>query len=125
MSCECSNVFGNLIECDDATKTARIRRNIWLGRIGDDTNYYAIDCPDHYCSVRNVTYTPLDEDTKMCANNRIGIICGQCEDGFGAVVNSRDYECIVCNSTNLIGSIVEYITCLCPFGCFLYSYNFI
>ena len=107
--CICDDFFNVYVECsNDTTKDAKIKKNAWMGMIReDDYQYYALDCPYHYCYDRNTSESLLKNDTMLCGYNRTGILCGECLDDYGTAINSFDYECIKCNN-GLIGSIATY-----------------
>ena len=102
--------------CDERIHEAKISRNIWMGKLDPDnttSDYVIHSCPFHYCKARSLTYTPLSynlSDSDMCASNRMGVLCGECEAGYGPAVNSPNYECVLCNNTNIYANILQYGT---------------
>ena len=70
----------------------------WGGKmtLNDTTTVSFIPCPPGYCCTGAGTDWPCN-DVDACANNRKGILCGECEDGygeaFGAPVCVPDDEC--------------------------------
>ena len=110
-SCTCYPYKPSFVTCDD--KEVKIAKNIWMGSVGDNyTHYYVVECPYHYCVERSKPLTTLNDtivDNEMCRNNRRGIICGECFKNYGPIVNDQDFECILCNNTNIASKITIYL----------------
>ena len=85
----------------------------WIGYSNDSSGLiYNHVCPYNYCIDDQVDITSdtntFDQDSQ-CAPNRTGILCSQCQDGFGLSVGTSD--CLTCNTKLALPlSLVVYIT---------------
>ena len=52
-------------------------------------------CPFDYCISANINVTLNDTD-KQCANNRAGLLCGECKSGFSLTLGSS--KCLECSN---------------------------
>ena len=87
---------GDTIQCSGSS--AKIRRGHWFGVVGKQTTVGI--CPVNYCNLRNcegtTTFCPLlSLPDDQCGEHRLGIACGECEDGY-----TLSYDSIVCVNTN-------------------------
>jgi len=56
---------------------------------------YTLNCPIQYCSSFSF-YMQLVNPNQQCVNNRRGLMCGECAEGFGATFGS--YRCKRCSN---------------------------
>lgn len=114
-SCKCIDGFHGNVECDNE-RTVRVRNGYWVGYAPDQNGTFAIAlCPPGYC------YTDPDDEFLTLPNssdaldefichgkNREGILCGRCIENHGPAVNSKVYECVLCNTTHVIANSFSY-----------------
>ena len=80
--------------------TASIQRGNWIGYRKDVASQCAY-CP-YNPDLSHTSYVTLpsrnnDLEAFFCDGlNRKGILCGQCKEGYGPVVNSDQYRCVKC-----------------------------
>ena len=108
-SCVCQPRLASYIEtsqCDYTTCTQCIIRNgvgqitrdstkkIWVGYDNQSDGVILHSrCPFDYCVSQTVMF-PLNESDIQCANNRSGLLCGACKEGYSLVLGtSRCRKC--------------------------------
>ena len=61
--------------------------------------------PPGYCNYQDVTSSlsfqifrscDLENESKLCIQNRKGLICGQCEEGYSVFYHSENFNCGRC-----------------------------
>ena len=123
VSCTCNTAknYDGAIFCDYNNFTALLRNGYWIGQVSPDKNdnsYFVSLCPVGYCyasdhsSFFKLNKTAEEVDRQICGkHNRNGILCGECIKGFGPAINSRTFECVVCNRSNVSTSqnIFKYV----------------
>jgi len=104
--------YGGLVQCDSGTKIVSIDvKNAWFGPINSSNVYTLGLCPTGFCdssghiNAAKVTYNK----SLFCANNREGIMCGNCTEGYGPAINTRTFDCIKCTQQSDVVVIVKYI----------------
>ena len=108
-SCSCragnsSEEVPGIVNCNFAKCTSFLAPGYWLG-YEDTTNITTSRiltgiCPPYYChpgksSLSYQNSTELDE-LSCGAQNRRGVLCGQCKEGYGLSVVSLNLSCIPC-----------------------------
>ena len=92
--CTCSSFLKefNITECNIDKRLVLIPQASWLGLTisGDkSTLKYSPHCPPGYCndtkSAVNVTHA-----NDICTENRVGVLCGQCSNGYSKALFSSD-----------------------------------
>ena len=76
----------------------RNKNNFWISK--KDANTLIIHeyrCPLDYCKDDSINVT-LEDPSVQCDSNRIGILCGQCEQNFDLALGSL--HCIPCNNNH-------------------------
>ena len=111
-SCQCSNNYGSTLYCNGKIHEASIPKNIWFG--AKNGTYYTVICPPNYCRKyfeRDVLLPQNAEDLDevICSEHRTGVMCGECEAGYGPAVNSRTYDCVNCTDIKLAANIAKYV----------------
>ena len=92
-SCECEvSTYYNDVTCTGIGTI--VFEGPWIGRV--ESQYARARCILDYCE-QNVTEVSLDSPDVQCRNNRSGILCGSCKDGFSRVLGSS-YSCVVCSN---------------------------
>ena len=106
--------------CDVATKMLVREKNFWISDVtvnGDATYCNStvylghLNCPFDYCipgsfKIEVNLDMPNGADVQ-CANNRIGILCGQCKHGYSLSIGSS--HCIYC-SQYWVAGMIGFIT---------------
>ena len=105
--CECHKKILSVAKCDSSTGTIERSGSSWISY---DNEYNCTivyqECPFDYCKFQAVNIT-LTEPNDQCSFNRIGRVCGGCEEHFSVVLGSN--KCKECNSN-------VYILLLVPFA---------
>ena len=95
MSCVCDQALQNYTNrCSITNGLGRITREsydtFWVGY--DQSHGLTVypHCPFDYCTNDTVNFT-LDDLHKQCANNRSGLLCGHCKQGYNMVLGT--FQC--------------------------------
>ena len=127
--CECldKNSFRGYLQCDKQKWRSRISTRFWIGFESDQDQrsdnsslllmgYFPPVYSYHRKRFRNYINLSDDHkslDEKVCGDeHRMGVLCGECVDGFAVAVNSFYYECVPCNGTStraFVGHLVSYV----------------
>ena len=96
-TCVCSSFlkgFG-ITKCIIDDTTVYIPPQSWLGTINNSNILgYNEHCPPGYC--QQITSINIIHPDIMCRGNRMGWLCGQCKEGYSAVLGSND--CYICSN---------------------------
>ena len=108
--CQCKPYFEKLgLQCDQRTKMIHFHSTGWVGIVHVTTNdtyfAYARYCPVGYCNTRSTAISVTDPNTSICLNNRKGILCGNCEEGYSALHGGNG--CAICSNYSLFLLIVN------------------
>ena len=110
--CVCAGHYIRAVTCDSVKFQANISENSWIGKVpATNTHYFASFCPPYYCTSEPTLLPNKSSEIEgvICgANNRQGIVCGECKKDFGVAINSPKFECVDC-SENLASNIAAYI----------------
>ena len=97
-SCNCSatsddQVFHGITMCNDIA--ASVKGGFWAGYHKD--TFYIGRCP-LFCSNLKDYYLPesnnsTELNSRVCKENRSGVLCGECESGFSVYYHSRQFKC--------------------------------
>ena len=94
--CECTKDISLVANCDSSTGTIERSGSSWISY---DSEYNCTivyqECPFDYCKFQAVNIT-LTEPNDQCSFNRIGRLCGGCEEHSSVVLGSN--KCKECNS---------------------------
>ena len=116
--CECiQNGFLDSVDCDMVSFNASLYNGYWMGTLpGHNNTLFVSLCLPNFCYLSpNQSSFPLPNSAKaldglICGSqNRTGILCGECKDGYGPVVNTETHECILCNDTNIAANATYYV----------------
>ena len=120
--CECLHNGGFLgnVYCDMDSFNASLYNDYWMGVLPKRNNTLVVShCPPNFCyhnpNLKQPSFplpNSIDElDALICGNqNRTGVLCGECKDGYGPAVNSEVHECIPCgNNTNIAANATYYV----------------
>ena len=94
--CECNEEISSVAKCVSSTGIIERSGSLWIS-YDNEYNCTIVDqeCPFDYCDFSAVNIT-LDEPNDQCSFNRIGRLCGGCEENYGVVFGSN--KCKKCNS---------------------------
>ena len=93
-----------VVECDMSNFQAHIQIGFWIGCTPANkviTGY----CPLGYCNYNNISANhqsvpracnALDEPSVLCVEQRRGVLCGECEDGYSVYFHSDNFGCGEC-----------------------------
>ena len=116
MSCICDQGLQQYTKnCNITNGTGRITRNsdntFWVGLVNQSHGLIVYPhCPFDYCTSDTVNFTidKLNLD-KQCANNRAGLLCGQCKEDYNMVLGT--FQCRPREQCNN-----RYLALLIPFA---------
>lgn len=102
-SCQCHPFLSKLgIECNITRETVHREPPTWLSW---DWEHPTLDnllqynyCPYDYCIPNELEHN-LSEKNSLCAFNRAGIICGECQQGYSLTLGTN--KCEICTSDHL------------------------
>ena len=115
--CICSGTFGTKLKCDQEHFQSFLQNAFWIGFSPDHKDKLTVSlCLPEFCyrdpkeqSIM-LPNTSAELDTFMCGQkHRTGVLCGECKAGYGPAVNSKTYECVHCNDTNIAAHATYYI----------------
>ena len=115
--CECSvflHTVNHKIKCDIQSMTVTIPLSSWFGTIRyQDTFFelFSFNCPPQYCKQSSIFIPNAGSSKSICNNNRIGIMCGQCDNGLSLVFGSE--ECHQCSNYWILSLIFYAIGGVC------------
>lgn len=103
-SCGCDPAINrDGVHCFINNLTFERPANTWIGFFNSNETGTGVDfnehCPHGYCSPKDVTLTSDDPDVQ-CVDNRTGILCGQCSEGYSLTLGSQ--KCYVCSNLYLL-----------------------
>ncbi len=109
--CQCSVLTSHelpgIVSCDDQTSQSKMLLGYWAGCITNDEGQISLatgQCPLGYCDYRyqsdglvllSKNCSMLSKD--LCSpNNRTGLLCGECIDGYSVYFHSDRFKCGSC-----------------------------
>lgn len=112
--CECdSRIEKYLRECNIVNKILTKYNNYndtWMKAYVENGEYkgmlYYQYCPFEYCQTKNSIILNISDSDNQCANNRTGIVCGRCQEGFSRILGQP--FCRKCSNS--------YLALLIPFA---------
>ncbi len=90
-----------ITNCSEENGTIMLENNIWI-RVANTTNqtgYVVSNCVFDYCVEKPVNIS-LSSPDEQCANNRSGVLCGECKSNFSLVLATSN--CKECSNLNLL-----------------------
>ena len=111
LTCKCNSKVANYsenIQCNTPSN-ASLASGYWMGRYweGECSNemcFVVAQCPSGLCRSSKSEFIPLPQyglNEHICGpQNRTGVLCGKCIDGYGPALNSETYDCVSCNVSN-------------------------
>ena len=128
ISCKCPDseiAFRGNLRCIYNELHSQVHKQYWIGSPqssdGDTFSELLMGLvPDYYTAKAwyGDEFIDLPQDinsidSSICGrSSRTGILCGQCRQGHAVAINSRTYECVPCNNTDVVkrvGYICAYI----------------
>ena len=105
-SCDCEKLLKtmNTITCNAKSKVITRKGSIWIGNISDCV-VAQTPCPFDYCTTAQVSFSLTDPDPQ-CALNRIGILCGRCQENLSLALGSNN--CIQCHQFSYLALIIPF-----------------
>jgi hypothetical protein len=104
-SCECDHrLFPQCVDppvvCN-INGTISVSSGMWIGLITvDNSSIFVVrPCIFDFCIPGSSPIKDITNETAQCANNRSGILCGQCQRNYSAVFGSN--RCLQCESSFL------------------------
>ena len=101
VTCKCDGNYDGYVLCNSTDFQAAILRGSWMGLSTVSNQLVVGQCP--YCSlIGDEPFIQLPQNISdlpnyMCRKiNRTGELCGRCIDGYGPVVNSKHFQCVLC-----------------------------
>ena len=113
-SCVCSTsnndkslTYDGIYRCDESKEVALALKGFWAGYVlpnksatPNPSNLYTSDCPLGFCRSYNKSFYSLtgsasksELEQVVCAENRIGTLCGQCKEGYSVYFHSTTNKC--------------------------------
>ena len=104
--CICTSILLNYssIQCDINTETIYRPSPYWISTSsqidGEKIILVHENCPLSYCMTQDTLYLNLLQPDSQCANNRSGILCGQCQGNHSLVLGGS--QCRQCSDIWLL-----------------------
>ena len=113
-ACECiaaskSSSYEGLASCEPDLLEIYVLPGYWAGDVGGFFSTYI--CPFSYC-IQTSSSVALTNDSDVLCNNRMGILCGDCKDGYGLSVGTLD--CVNCTGSHVIAWVILITTTYVP-----------
>ena len=115
---DCPN-YGSFLTCDPETCTWLLLNGYWAGYISVNGTQGLLvgGCPMGYCALNESSgyvwvpqsMSEMISDFVCNATHRMGIICGQCQPGYGPAINSDLSECVSCDTLSSMVNWIYYI----------------
>ena len=98
------------VRCDIDTGLITRPANYWIGPILDANETYNgfmwhPNCPNDYCKPENtsdpvmLTFSTSDTSDEQCTENRSGILCGACREGYSLTLTN--FQCTACSNKHI------------------------
>ena len=129
LECECDPKISNfVINCSIETGAVQRQGNFWISSIYDNTTTRFIihNCPYDYCrpstEIVSIDLNNFENGSNaQCAFNRVGLLCGSCEEGYSLTLGSS--RCQKCTNLwlllvipfILVGMALVFIMMACNF----------
>ncbi len=105
--CVCDPVLTQLHDSINCLRNGTISHGPqrWIGYLSDNMVNHTGDlyvtslCVFDYCEEGNTLVLDLGDDSEQCSNNRRGILCGGCKEGYSRVLGSS--ACRICTNSTL------------------------
>ena len=116
-SCEDCPIFKNFFTCNPQTCDWALANGVWAGNTTENGSLLLAYCAPGNCFVNissNSLWIPhnmthMVNEILCNQTNRMGILCAQCQPGFGHAINSNIFECVSCTSQSSTVNWLYYI----------------
>lgn len=116
-TCEDCPTYRNYLRCDVQTGDLLLENLVWAGKTTENGSIIFAFCGLGNCFIntsgdfiwipRNMTHRISEFICNQ--TNRVGILCSQCQPGFGHAINSDIFQCVHCISQHLKVNWIYYI----------------
>ena len=116
-TCEDCPIFKNFLTCDPETCSLLLANRVWAGNTTENGSILLA-----YCAPGNCFYNASGDNLWIPHNmthmlneflcnqtNRMGILCSQCQPGFGHAINTDTFDCVPCTSQSSMVNWMYYI----------------
>jgi predicted outer membrane repeat protein len=105
LQCECVPVLKrNNVICNSRQLTLVREPSAWIGIVNisniSHTGFSPICGAENYCNTSQLTHFKVDNPDVQCINNRAGVLCGKCQEGYSIAIGSSN--CLECTNNYLI-----------------------
>ena len=114
--CPALDAYQSSLYCDAQNFQTYLRNGFWLGLDASTNKLVVALCPPNFCSINQSGWTiklPQNVsqlDDAICRpQNRYGVVCSNCIEGYGPAVNSLKYECVPCNGSTFSVNLTKYV----------------
>ena len=98
-TCDCTRHLAiQGVTCDIEKQVIHRSTSMWVGNFSDDIVVNS-NCPFDYCNQTVSEISPYNQ-SKQCAFNRFGVLCGACQPGFSLVLGTS--RCKKCSNVYLL-----------------------
>ena len=106
--CDCEEAISDIASCDIQSDTITTNTTVWIGYDNtSDCVLYSNRCPEAFCrNNKSFTFNIIDSPDVQCANNRSGVLCGQCAEGYSLLLGSN--ECGLCPNDNHLSLLLVF-----------------
>lgn len=117
---DCTNCprYGGFFTCDSDTCEWLLLNGYWVGNTTPGGELLVVSCPLGYCTINETgrhiwipqNLSNLELNDFFCnASHRKGIVCGECQPGYGPAINSDPSICVSCDSQSSKVNWIYYI----------------
>eukprot|EP00731_Ephydatia_muelleri_P016849 Em0009g1273a len=100
MDCECGNAsMGSKVTCDPNLKVFNTTDGFWFGPGPNGVGVVYGRCLLDYCNGNVTGWVLTQAIDAQCANNRTGLLCGGCQEGYSSVFGTN--RCMKCTDSTL------------------------
>jgi len=119
-TCQCAvpDHLRDRVNCDYVTRNISFPQDFWLGFEEENGEYLLLRCYRDFCQ-EGVSTISLENISAQCRNDRAGILCGGCKDGYSRMLGT--VACGYCQDPRTIAYIVLFAAMgiiLCVIVCF-------
>ena len=122
-ACDNDKTFGERVKCDKENRTL-IKRGYWIGNDIHHNITVVVFCKfcDSFYTDETGLFIPVKLD--QCLSKREHFLCSQCKNNSAPAINSRHYECIDCDWSNIFIYIVGNFIGFFFLSAFIFVFDF-